>query len=139
MTSVDVIAIIVTIIGLMAALIARKTWLLVEGDLAESWRWILPSVPVYATSFIVLTAHNFLLGYKVTRPVVSATFNLDLLAKHGKFSMQVWEPIILVLKNIHLLAELLFLILVLIGLVRQYQLFQELSDNQENLGEVADE
>ncbi len=139
MTSVDVIAIIVTIIGLMAALIARKTWLLVEGDLAESWRWILPSVPVYATSFIVLTVHNFLLEYKVTRPVVSATFNLDLLAKHGKFSMQVWEPIILVLKNIHLLAELLFLILVLIGLVRQYRLFQELSDNQEDLGEVADE
>lgn len=139
MTSVDVIAIIVTVIGLIAALIARETWLLVEGDLAESWRWILPSVPVYATSFIVLIVHNFLLEYKVTRPVVSVAFNLDLLAKHGKFSMQVWEPIILVLKNIHLLSELLFLILVLVGLVRQYRLFQELSDNHEGAGEATDE
>lgn len=139
MTSVNTIAIIVTIIGLVAALIARKTWLLVEGDLAESWRWILPSVPVYATSFIVLIIHNFLLKYKVTRPVVSATFNLNLLSKQGKFSMQVWGPIILVLKNIYVLAEFLFLVLVLIGLVRQYRLFQELSDNQEDLGKVVDE
>jgi len=125
--SIDLIAIIVTIIGLAAALIARKTWPLVEGDLAESWRWILPSVPVYATSFVVLTVHNFLRRYAVSYPVVSVSLDLSLIGEPAGFNMQVWEPIILVLKNIYVLAELLFLILVLIGLVRQYRLFQRLS------------
>lgn len=127
MLSIDLIAIIVTIIGLAAALIARKTWPLVEDDLAESWRWILPSVPVYATSFAVLIVHNFLRRYAVSYPVVSASLDLSLIGKPAGFNMQVWEPIILVLKNIHVLAELLFLILVLIGLIRQYRLFQRLS------------
>jgi len=128
--SVDIVAIIITIIGLAAALTARKTWLLVEGDLAESWRWILPSVPIYATSFIVLILHNFLQRYAVSRPVVSLVVNLNLADKQTGFKMQIWEPIILVLKNIQVLSELLFLILVLIGLTRQYRLFKELSSKQ---------
>ncbi|NCO66236.1 MAG: hypothetical protein COW32_01430 [Candidatus Aquicultor secundus] len=130
MVSVDIVAIIITIIGLAAALTARKTWLLVEGDLAESWRWILPSVPIYATSFIVLILHNFLQRYAVSRPVVSLVVNLNLADKQTGFKMQIWEPIILVLKNIQVLSELLFLILVLIGLTRQYRLFKELSSKQ---------
>ena len=130
MVSVDIVAIIITIIGLAAALTARKTWLLVAGDLAESWRWILPSVPIYATSFIVLILHNFLQRYAVSRPVVSLVVNLNLADKQTGFKMQIWEPIILVLKNIQVLSELLFLILVLIGLTRQYRLFKELSSKQ---------
>lgn len=130
MVSVDIVAIIVTIIGLAAALTARKTWLLVEGDLAESWRWILPSVPIYATSFTVLIMHNFLQRYVVTSPVVTLAINLNLADKQSGFKMQIWEPIILVLKNIQVLSELLFLILVLIGLTRQYRLFTELSSKQ---------
>ncbi|MCL6472445.1 MAG: hypothetical protein K6T91_06485 [Firmicutes bacterium] len=131
MTSVDLIAIIVTVIGLVAALIARKTWLILEGDLAESWRWILPSVPVYAISFTILIVHNFLLRYKVSQPVLSLALDLNLAGGKAGFSMKVWEPIILVLKNIHILAELLFLILVLIGLIRQYKFFQELASKHE--------
>jgi len=138
-TSVDLIAVIVTIIGLAAALIARKTWLLVEGDLEDSWRWILPSVPVYAIAFTVLIVHNFLQRYQVKRPVFTMTFDLSLIAKHAKFGMQIWQPLILVLKNIQVLAEFVFLVLVLIGLVQQYRLFRELADGQEHFGDRPDE
>lgn len=126
--SVDIIAVVVTVVGIAAALIARKTWLIIEGDLAESWRWILPSVPVYAISFTFLIAHNFLRKYEVAKPVISADFGFDLAKMQMVFTMQIWKPILLVLKNMQVLTELLFLVLVLIGLVRQYNLFRELSD-----------
>ncbi|HEY3375251.1 MAG TPA: hypothetical protein VGK02_09335 [Candidatus Aquicultor sp.] len=130
LSSVDVIALIIAVIGIATAAVARKTWLLVEGDLAESWRWLLPSVPVYAVSFVVLIVHNFLERYSVDKPVLSTTFNFDMLAQRLVFNMQVWKPIVLVLKNIQVLGELAFLILVLIGLVRQYRLFEELYNKQ---------
>ena len=130
MTTVDVVAIIITIIGLVAALIARRTWLIVEGDLAESWRWLLPSVPVYAISFLILIIHNYMQRFGVEKPVFTASLNVDILHKSSIFNMQVWEPIILVQKNIQVLSEFLFLVLVLTGLVRQYRLFQELYDKQ---------
>lgn len=131
MTSVDVIAVIVGIIGIITALIARKTWLLVEGDLAESWRWLLPSVPVYAISFMILAVHSFLERYSVTSPIVAASFNMDLAEGQTIFSMQIWKPILSVMQNIQALGELVFLILVIIGLTRQYRLFQELYDRQD--------
>jgi len=128
LTLVDLIAVIVAIIGLAAAVIARKIWLMVEGDLAESWRWILPSVPVYAISFIVLITYNFLQDFGVIEPVFRVTVDTNLIEKQTVFSMQIWEPIILILRNIQALAETLFLILVLVGLVRQYKLFQKLAN-----------
>lgn len=131
MTLVDLITLGVAIIGLKAALVARKTWLLVEGDLAASWRWMLPSVPVYATSFTILLVRNFLQRYVVFKPMFSMNFDLDVAKWQMSFNMKIWEPIILVLKNVQVLVELLFLVLVLIGLIRQYRLFQELSNEQE--------
>lgn len=130
MTAVDVVAIIITIIGLVAALIARRTWLIVEGDLAESWRWLLPSIPIYAISFFILIVHNYMQRFSVKKPVFSASLNIDVLHQTLVFDMRVWEPIILVQKNIQVLCEFLFLVLVLIGLIRQYRLFQELYDKQ---------
>ncbi|MDI6715523.1 MAG: hypothetical protein QME63_01080 [Actinomycetota bacterium] len=130
MTAANLLAIIVTVVGIAAALIARKTWLLVEDDLADSWRWILPSVPVYAISFAILVVHNLLQKYAVPQPVFSLAFSVSLIKKQAMLTIKIWEPIILVLKNIQVLVELLFLILVLIGLIRQYRLFQELYRKQ---------
>jgi hypothetical protein len=128
---VDLIAVVVAVTGLAAAIIARKIWLMVEGDLADSWRWILPSVPIYAISFTILTTYDFLQKFKVVQPVLKANIDVNLLEKQTVFSMQVWEPIILVLRNIQALAEMAFLILVLVGLIRQYKLFQQLASKQD--------
>jgi hypothetical protein len=130
MTAVDVVAIVITIIGLVAALIARKTWLIVEGDLAESWRWLLPSVPIYAISFLILIVHNYMERFAVKEPVFSTKFMVDIAHPSMVFNLRVWEPIVLVQKNIQVLSEFLFLVLVLIGLIRQYKLFRELYDKQ---------
>jgi hypothetical protein len=131
MTVVDAVAIIITIIGIVAALMARRTWLIVEGDLAESWRWLLPSVPVYAMSFLILIVHNYMQRFAiVSEPIFKMNLSVDIVRRSILFDLRVWEPIVLVFKNIQVLSELLFLVLVLIGLVRQYRLFQELYDKQ---------
>lgn len=128
MTVVDLLAVVVAITGLAAAVIARKIWLMVEGDLAASWRWILPSVPVYAISYTVLIMYNFTRKFGVVDPVFTVNFDVSFLKRQAMFSMQIWEPIILVLRNVQVLAEMLFLVLVIVGLIRQYRLFQRLSD-----------
>jgi len=130
MTVVDLLAVVVAITGLAAAVIARKIWLMVEGDLAASWRWILPSVPVYAISYTVLIMYNFARKFGVADPVFTVDIDVSILERQTMFSMQIWEPIILVLRNIQVLAEMLFLMLVIIGLIRQYRLFQRLSDKR---------
>ncbi|MDP2212068.1 MAG: hypothetical protein Q8J63_10075 [Candidatus Aquicultor sp.] len=130
MTIVDILAVIVALSGLAAAFIARKIWLMVEGELAASWRWILPSVPVYAISYTVLIMHNFMRKFGVVDPVLNINFEVNILEKQSLFSMQVWEPIILVLRNVQVLVEMLFLVLVIVGLTRQYRLFQKLAEKQ---------
>jgi hypothetical protein len=131
MTVVDAVAIIITIIGVIAAIMARRTWLIVEGDLAESWRWLLPSVPIYAMSFLILIVHNYMQRFAiVSEPIFKMNLDVDIVRHSILFDLQVWEPIVLVFKNIQVLSELLFLVLVLIGLIRQYRLFQELYDKQ---------
>ena len=125
---VDLIAVVVAVVGLITAFLARKIWLLVEGELADSWRWILPSVPVYAISFTILILYNFVSRYGVLQPVLMIDLNIQLLEQQTMFNMQIWQPIILVLRNIQVLAETLFLALVLMGLIRQYRLFQKLAD-----------
>ncbi|HCG98425.1 MAG TPA: hypothetical protein DE036_01030, partial [Actinobacteria bacterium] len=116
--------------GLVAAFIARKIWLMVEGELAASWRWLLPSVPVYAVSYTVLIMHNFMRKFGAVDPVLNINFEVNILEKRSMFSMQVWEPIILVLRNVQVLVEMLFLVLVIVGLARQYRLFQKLAEKQ---------
>ena len=130
MPIVDVLAIIVALGGLVAAFIARKIWLMVEGELAASWRWLLPSVPVYAVSYTVLIMHNFMRKFGAVDPVLNINFEVNILEKRSMFSMQVWEPIILVLRNVQVLVEMLFLVLVIVGLARQYRLFQKLAEKQ---------
>ncbi|OFW35056.1 MAG: hypothetical protein A2074_07310 [Candidatus Aquicultor primus] len=130
MTIVDVLAVIVALGGLVAAFIARKIWLMVEGELAASWRWLLPSVPVYAVSYTVLIMHNFMRKFGAVDPVLNINFEVNILEKRSMFSMQVWEPIILVLRNVQVLVEMLFLVLVIVGLARQYRLFQKLAEKQ---------
>ncbi|MBS3908617.1 MAG: hypothetical protein KGZ93_03140 [Actinobacteria bacterium] len=130
MTVVDLLAIVVAVTGLAAAVIARKIWLMVEGDLAASWRWLLPSVPVYAVSYTILIIHNFMRKFGTPDPVLSIDFELNILEKQSLFSMQVWEPIILVLRNMQVLVEMVFLVLVIVGLARQYRLFQKLAEKQ---------
>ena len=130
MTIVDVLAVIVALGGLVAAFIARKIWLMVEGELAASWRWLLPSVPVYAVSYIVLIMHNFMRKFSAVDPVLNINFEVNILEKQSMFSMQVWEPIILVLRNAQVLVEMVFLVLVIVGLARQYRLFQKLAEKQ---------
>ncbi|MDI6817014.1 MAG: hypothetical protein QME41_07475 [Actinomycetota bacterium] len=130
MTIVDVLAVIVALGGLVAAFIARKIWHMVEGELAASWRWLLPSVPVYAVSYTVLIMHNFMRRFGAVDPVLNINFEVNILEKQSMFSMQVWEPIILVLRNVQVLVEMLFLVLVIVGLARQYRLFQKLAEKQ---------
>ena len=130
MTIVDVLAVIVALGGLAAAVIARKIWHMVEGELAESWRWLLPSVPVYAVSYTILIMHNFMKKFSSAEPVLNINFRVNILEKQSLFSMEVWEPIILVLRNAQVLVEMLFLVLVIVGLVRQYRLFQRLAEKQ---------
>jgi hypothetical protein len=102
MALADILIIIVAVLSLAAALVARSIWLLVAGELADSWRWILPGFAVYSVSAVL-------------RALKTVEFFNKILSR---------------LSGIEELAEMAFLVLVLIGLIRQYKLFSSLSGKE---------
>lgn len=95
-------AALVAILAIAAALLARSIWLLVGGELADSWRWILPGFAVYA---------------------ISGAFRAA-----GVFLPEAFQEAAKLLQES---LETLFLILVVVGLIRQHRLFMNLSGKEE--------
>ncbi|MCL5292900.1 MAG: hypothetical protein M1548_10385 [Actinobacteria bacterium] len=109
------IAIMVALAGLVTGLLARKIWLMVEGELAASWRWVLPGFGIYVAASGLRVLSVFLGSHDVY-PLVSRYISF---VKTEELSR-----IFLVLQSA---SELVFLIFIVFGLVRQYRLFASLS------------
>lgn len=109
------LSIVVAFGALVTGLLARKIWMMVQGELATSWGWILPGFGVYMLASMLRVLLVFLSNQNVFplfKPVGSLLAPEKLLVY-----VQVFQSV----------SELVFLVLLVDGLVRQYKLFSTLS------------
>ncbi len=109
------LSIAVAIAGLATGLLARKIWMMVEGELAASWRWVLPGFGIYVAASGLRTLSVFM-SNKGVYPLVE---------KYVPFADP--DKLVRFFAEVQPLSELLFLVFIVVGLVRQYRLFASLS------------
>lgn len=112
-------SVVIALAGLVTGLLARRIWLIVEGELATSWGWVLPGFGIYiiasglrVMSVYLANPNAKLLAVNIFNPVVGSGF-LSWSIKAIPYFQSVFE--------------LLFLVFILLGLVRQYRLFSSLA------------
>ncbi|MCL4499665.1 MAG: hypothetical protein M1335_05435 [Chloroflexi bacterium] len=109
------LAIIIALAGLVTGLLSRRIWLIVEGELAASWGWVLPGFGVY-----ILAS-----GLRVLSVFLSNDSVFPLVRRFISFiSPDQLKGIFVIFQAT---SELVFLALIVFGLIRQYRLFASLS------------
>lgn len=101
--------------ALVTGLLARRIWLMVQGELATSWGWILPGFGVYMLASMLRVLLVFLSNPNVF-PLVG--------------SIATWTSpatILAFVRVFQAVSELVFLVLLVDGLITQYRLFSTLS------------
>lgn len=112
------LSIIVAVAGLATGLLARKIWLMVEGELAASWRWVLPGFGIYVAAS-GLRVFSVFLGNRGVHLLVE---------KYVPFADP--DKLVRFFAEVQPFSELLFLAFIVVGLVRQYRLFASLSTKE---------
>lgn len=109
------LSIVVAAAGLATGLLARKIWFMFEGELAASWRWVLPAFGIYVGAS----------GLRVLSVFMSNKGVYPLVGKYVRFVNP--DQLARFFQEVQPVSELLFLVFIVFGLVRQYRLFASLS------------
>ncbi|MHB0977367.1 MAG: hypothetical protein ACYC1U_09275 [Candidatus Aquicultorales bacterium] len=114
------ISIIVAIAGLVTGLLSRRIWRMVEGELAASWRWVLPGFGLYMVASGLRVLSIFFGNEGIQQLATQYLGFVEVTQLSTVFSVM------------QAMSEFAFLAFIVFGLVRQYRLFASLSLREQS-------